>query len=306
MELNQPDQPDNKIIADDVNDDTTPLDKAALSQQVVDKVVDKLSKLGGLDGDPNSTWSPSKKEGHKPQLDLTLTEEDEDYSTQPIPSEILIDSELKKDENPNAIISTQEMTISAKIVEIEDEKALAKTPTKPPWTLQQFFNGEVDLDVELARRFPNMPMMSILKTRELGSNTGRKVAELTTQDGAASLIIDADTKTKVIQMSFTFGSMITLKFVMDKLSDMDRDRWVNLMRREAGGLSFLWGTERWSSDYMICISRKHFTNMYAFSPSNFEAGVRLTPKLTKDILDWLEKIWDEPEPDDEPPQLLTW
>ena len=120
------------------------------------------------------------------------------------------------------------------------------------------------------------------------------------------MIVDADTVSKVIQLSFTFGSMITLKFMMGDLSHMDRDRWLELMRREAGGLAFLWGTKRWASDYTICITRKHFTNFYAFSPNNFEAGVRLTPNVTDDLLDWLEKIWDEPEPDNEPPQLLTW
>jgi len=148
--------------------------------------------------------------------------------------------------------------------------------------------------------------MSLLKTRTLGTNSGRKVAELSSQDGAAGMIIDADTVSKVIQLSFTFGSMLTLKFVMSDLNNMDRERWVELMRRDAGGLAFLWGTKRWTSDYMICISRKHFTNMYAFSPNNFEAGVRLTPTVINDLLDWLEKIWDEPEPDDNPPQLLTW
>jgi len=231
---------------------------------------------------------------------------------------MLIESEVKPINMTESIISEPtvkldksitpkaEVIISAQVVELDDSIALAQSTSNPPWTLQQFFDGEIDLDVELARRFPSMPMMSILKTRSLGTNSGRKVAELSSQDGAAGMIIDADTVSKVIQLSFTFGSMLTLKFVMSDLNNMDRERWVELMRRDAGGLAFLWGTKRWTSDYMICISRKHFTNMYAFSPNNFEAGVRITPTVIKDLLDWLEKIWDEPEPDDEPPQLLTW
>ena len=271
-------------------------------KEVVDKVVNKLEELD----DPNKTWTSQKKSKPQPELDLTLTEDDADYSTQPI---TIIETELKKGNTPeiaNPIEPPTEITVSAQIIEANDEKVLAKTSHNPPWTLQQFFNGEIDLDVELARRFPTMPMMATLKTRSLGTNTGRKVAELATQDGAATMIIDADTASKVIQLSFTFGSMITLKFVMSDLNNMDRTRWVELMRRDTGGLAFLWGTTRWASDYLICISRKHFTNMYAFSPNNFEAGVRLTPTVTRELLDWLEKIWDEPEPDDEPPQLLTW
>jgi len=305
MTPNQPDnnQPDN-------TEDTSSAQDSVYSQKDVEKVVDRLNKLGGLE-DPNKTWTPPRKDKPLPELDLTLTEDDEDYSTQPIPSEMLIHSEFSKGEPPEVIeiptkdISQTEITVSAQVVE-NQEQTLAQASSTPPWTLQQFFNGEIDLDIELARRFPTMPMMSIVKTRALGTNTGRKVAELSSQDGAATMLIDADTVSKVIQLSFTVGSMLTLKFAMTDLSNMDRDRWLELMRRESGGLAFLWGTKRWASDYLICISRKHYTNLYAFSPSNFEAGVRLTPTVTKEVLNWLEQIWDDPEPDSEPPQLLTW
>ncbi len=301
MKPNQPDnqQPDDKI-------DESPPENSVSQQELVDKVVNRITKLGGLE-DPNKTWTPPKKENSLPELDLTLTEDDEDYSTQPIPADMLFRSDLKKGIPPEVVEhpTTEITTVSANVVTSNDIP-LAQATSTPPWSLQQFFNGEIDLDVELARRFPSMPMMSIVKTRSLGTNTGRKVAELSSQDGAATMIIDADTVSKVIQLSFTVGSMLTLKFAMTDLNNMDRDRWLELMRRDAGGLAFLWGTKRWASDYLICISRKHFTNLYAFSPSNFEAGVRLTPKVTKEVIDWLEKIWDEPEEDDEPPQLLTW
>jgi hypothetical protein len=305
MKPNQPNKPKNDKIADDTSKLPSKLRDTTYSKEAVNKVVSKLSDLGALD-DPDKTWSPRKKSKPKLELDLTLTKADEDFSTQPIPSDMLIESEVQNDKPSEPITPQPEIMISAQLVKADDVKALAKPSHNPPWTLQQFFNGEIDLDVELGRRFPSMPMMSVLKTRTLGTNSGRKVAELSSQDGATSMIIDADTVSKVIQLSFTFGSMLTLKFVMSDLNNMDRDRWVELMRRDSGGLTFLWGTKRWASDYMICISRKHFTNMYAFSPNNFEAGVRLTPAVIKDLLDWLEKIWDEPEPDDEPPQLLTW
>ena len=323
MKPNQPDQPKDNDTTNKSSKPPSKLRDSTYSKDAVDKVVSKLSGLGALE-DPNKTWSPRKNHKPKPEIDLTLTQEDEDYSTQPIPSDMLVESEMKPvtviestasqssgktdkpAEEPKSIKPKAEVIISAQLVEVDDVQALAQTDNNPPWTLQQFFNGEIDLDVELARRFPTMPMMSILKTRSLGTNNGRKVAELSSQDGAAGMIIDADTVSKVIQLSFTFGSMLTLKFVMSDLNNMDRERWVDLMRRDAGGLAFLWGTKRWTSDYMICISRKHFTNMYAFSPNNFEAGVRLTPTVINDLLDWLEKVWDEPEPPEEPPQLLTW
>ena len=322
MKPNQPEKSENNEISNETSDVPSKVRDKTYSKEAVDKVVSKLNELGGLD-DPNKTWTSPKKKP-KLEIDLTLTKEDEDFSTQPIPSSLLVESELKASKQPEVIISSPESEIdkpsesagsivpqpevilSAQLVEVDDVQALAKTSHNPPWTLQQFFNGEIDLDVELARRFPTMPMMSILKTRTLGTNSGRKVAELSAQDGSAGMIIDADTVSKVIQLSFTLGSMLTLKFVMSDLNNMDRERWVELMRRDAGGLAFLWGTKRWASDYMICISRKHFTNMYDFSPNNFEAGVRLTPTVIKELLEWLEKIWDEPEPDDEPPQLLTW
>lgn len=175
-----------------------------------------------------------------------------------------------------------------------------------PWTLQQFFNGEIDLDVELSKRFPAMPMLSTIKFRTLGTTSGRRVATLASQDGAASLVLDADRTTKTVQLSFTIGSMLTLRFTLDDLSQMDRRRWVELMRREQGGLAFLWGAARWAEDYLICFSRKYHTNFYAFSPHNFEAAVRLTPAVMRQLLEWLEDIWESDTHSDEPPQLLTW
>lgn len=186
--------------------------------------------------------------------------------------------------------------------------ALTGTPDEAPWTLQQFFSGSIDLDVELSKRFPAMPMLSIIKFRTLGSESGRRVATLSTQDGAASLVFDADIKSKVVQLSFTLGSMLTLKFQLTELTDSDRNYWLDLMRREGGGLAFLWGQGRWSNDYIICIARKYFTNFYAFSTHNFDAAVRLTPTVTKQLMDWLEEVWktENDEGSDDPPPLLTW
>ena len=190
----------------------------------------------------------------------------------------------------------------------EPQKQLASAE-QTPWTLQQFFNGEIDLDVELSKRFPNMPMMTSVKFRTLGSKSGRRVATTTTQDGSSSLVIDADMETKAIQLSFTYGSMMTLRYSLINLNDIDRSRWLELMNREQGGLAFLWGPSRWQDDYLICIGRKYFTNLYAFSPNQFESAVRLSPGVISDLLQWLDDIWHtEPDDDsdDDDTQLLTW
>ncbi len=196
------------------------------------------------------------------------------------------------------------LPVSGKVISVETAASL--TPDTPPWTLQQFFNGEIDLDVELSKRFVNTPVMSTISFRSLGTKTGRSVATLATQDGAATLVFDVDAVSKEVQLSFTFGSMLTLRFGLDNLSDMDRGRWLELMRREQGGLAFLWGAERWEHDYLICIARKYFTNIYAFSPYNFEAAICMTQDVTQKLLSWLEEFWTSESSDEEPPKLLTW
>lgn len=203
------------------------------------------------------------------------------------------------------IDSTPKVVDSQAIV--ERQQGVMVSTISAPWTLQQFFNGEIDLDVELTRRFPSMPMMSLIKFRALGTRQERSVATLSSQDGSATVTLDADKTTKIVQMSFTVNSMLTLRFALKDLSEMDRSRWLELMKREQGGLAFLWGSARWTQDYTICIARKYHTNLYAFSPSNFEAAVRLTPDVTHKLLSWLEDIWaDDALDDDEPPHLLTW
>ncbi len=170
-----------------------------------------------------------------------------------------------------------------------------------PWTLQQFFKGQIDLDAELVQRFPTMPLMSVIKFRELGSSSERGVATLTTQDGSAILVVDVNAGSNEIHLSFTYGSMLTLRFRLDDLSDMDRARWLELMRRKQGGLAFLWGQARWNNDYAICVLRKYYTSLLAFSPQNFEAAVRISPDANKKLLDWLERFWHPKQQEEEAP-----
>jgi|GEM_PF-688569 len=211
--------------------------------------------------------------------------------------------ESEPEEEPAAI------TLRRKEIKPVDDTPLTDSRDKTPWTLQQFFDGEIDLEQELLKRFPTVPAMTAIKFRTLGMNSGRKVATLTAQDGSSSIIIDADVETKVVQVSFTLGSMMTLRYQLNDIPANNRERWLELMRRDKGGLAFLWNEQRWREDYLICISREYSTNIFAFSPRNFESAVRISKNVTAQLLDWLEEVWNtEPEPDsgDDDAPLLTW
>lgn len=178
-----------------------------------------------------------------------------------------------------------------------------------PWILEAFYNdNEIDLADELLSRSGTLPVMSTIKFRQLGDErSGRGVATLATQDGAAHLIIDADKQTQVVQMAFTLASMLTLRFILRDLGYQERHRWLEAMQHQHEELTFLWGPARWEHDYVICLSRKYFTNFYAFSPHNFEAAMRLTPEVSVKLVKWLQGYWvrpDEGDTSDDP--LLTW
>jgi hypothetical protein len=174
-----------------------------------------------------------------------------------------------------------------------------------PWILQQFFNGEIDLDAELSKRFPVMPVLSSAHFRATQTKWG--IAALTTQDSAASLHVDVNSESHVIEFTFAFRSMLALRFQLQELSDMDRSRWLESMRREQGGLSFLWGKGRWENNYIICAVHRYFTNIYAFSPQHFEAAARLTPEVSQVFLNWLDDMWKPaPSLDDSQKLITTW
>jgi hypothetical protein len=173
-----------------------------------------------------------------------------------------------------------------------------------PWMLQQFFNGEIDLDAELSKRFPSMPVMSSVHFRAAREKRG--IAALTTQDSAASLHVDVNGETHAIEFTFAFRSMLAFRFHLQELSDTDRSRWLESMRREQGGVSFLWGKGRWENNYVICGVHRYFTNIYAFSPQNFEAAARLTPEVNQAFLNWLDELWKPTPSLDDSQQLITW
>ncbi len=170
----------------------------------------------------------------------------------------------------------------------EPEPAL---PAALPWALQLYFDGEIDLNKVLAGHFPQVPVMSTMHVGEIGRKNRLAVAALSTQDGAASLIAEVDVPSLAVQFTFVQGSMLALRFAPDKLTTADRAQWIAGLRRESGEVAFLWDQARWTSDYLIAVSSKTFTNVFAFSPHHVEAAARLTPDVTRKLVDWLAKYW---------------
>jgi hypothetical protein len=174
-------------------------------------------------------------------------------------------------------------------------KAAAENPLQKgvPWVLHQFFQGGIDLDQELAARYPQMPILSLINFRMQGTTGTIGVAALSTQDGAAGLRVELDTVSKTVSFVFALNSMLAFRFNLTGLSDRDRQHWLDPMRRESGEVAFLWSQARYRADYIIATPHKHFTNLYAFSPTNVEAAARLTADVTRRLLGWLEPFWLE-------------
>lgn len=177
--------------------------------------------------------------------------------------------------------------------------------TRPPLLLQLFLEGEVDLDAELAQRYPSPPLLSAARFHALAGRAG--TALLTTQDGASALLVEADRATRGVNLVFSFGSVLGLRFTFDALSDVDRARWLDQMRREDSGVAFLWGQARWDSDYAITCTHRYFVTLYTFSPRGVEAAVRFTPDAMRQLVGWLATFWAV-APRAVPPldELTTW
>jgi hypothetical protein len=177
--------------------------------------------------------------------------------------------------------------------------------TRPPLLIQLFLDGEIDLDAELARRFPSPPLLSTTRFHAVTGQAG--TALLSAQDGASALLVEADRTARTAALSFSFGSMLALRFAFDALGDMDRARWLDQMRREEGGVAFLWGQARWDSDYAIASVHRYFVTLYAFSPRGIEAAVRLTPDAVRQLVNWLASYWTAPVRAARPvDDLTTW
>ncbi|MCB9452471.1 MAG: hypothetical protein H6672_13620 [Anaerolineaceae bacterium] len=181
------------------------------------------------------------------------------------------------------------------------------TPLPPPWLLQQFYQNEIDLGAELATRFPDVLLLSVGRFRSVGTKTQIGVAKLATADNMATLLVETDAVSHAVQFTFAYSSVYALRFHLNTLSELDRARWLELMRRPQGGLAFLWSQSRWADDYVISVVKGGFANLYAFSRFGYEASIRLAPDLTKKLLDWLETHWQAPaKATNEKPSQLDW
>ena len=163
--------------------------------------------------------------------------------------------------------------------------------TDVPWVISRALNAEGDLHVELAQRYPNQPLMSLITPRSVGGRIPRQLATLSTQDGAAHLTFEIDPGTYVMSCAYTISSMLTLRFDLANLSDLDRTQWLEQVRQGQERTTILWGKMRWRSDYMVWSQKRHYANIYAFSPRQIEAAARLSPDVVTRLIDWLARYW---------------
>ncbi|MBI5928859.1 MAG: hypothetical protein HY862_06100 [Chloroflexi bacterium] len=179
------------------------------------------------------------------------------------------------------------------VKELKDGGTQLNIRTKAPLELMEFFTGEVDLDTELAKRYAHAPLLSqaSLRPSKPGPDVKRKaVAILTSQDDAAMVTVDLFLETQVLEVTFTLGSMVSMRFTVGAIEVGERQRWLELMRRSSG-IAFLWTKQRWEEDYLIFVVRENFARVYAFSPKRVEAAARITPDIVAKLVDWLEAFW---------------
>ncbi len=163
-----------------------------------------------------------------------------------------------------------------------------------PILLQQFFAGEIDLDNDLARRFPNAPLVSHARFGTEDSDVPGSVATalLSSQDDSTIMTVDAYTQGEEAALEFTFTlfSALGLRFRLVGLNVGELAEWIELMRRQ-DVIAFLWTRDRWEQPYLIFVVREYYGRVYAFSPTGIEAALRLTPDMISGLVGWLEQVW---------------
>lgn len=199
-------------------------------------------------------------------------------------------------------------------LEINESGHQRSIQTSAPFLLQQFFTGKIDLDVELARRFPGPPLLTSPSfTPAPGKPAKHGFAQYNSQDNSAAFTIEMHGPTQTLDFSFLLQGMISLRFTLGAIAEHNRRRFLELMHRD-DGIAFLWTRERWERDYLIFVVRDHFARLYAFGPGRFDAACRLTPDGLNQLLDWLAGFWImEPEatpppsePEDSPSSAFNW
>lgn len=178
-----------------------------------------------------------------------------------------------------------------------------------PILLQQFFAGEIDLDLDLAGRYPNAPLLSHVRfSPGPGEPLGRQAtAVFAVQDDSASLVVDAQLHgSQDLTFTYIMFGALGMRFTLSPLVEADRKRWLEQSQRRSG-ISFLWTHERWDHPYLIFVVREGFARVYAFAPSGLEAAVRMTPDMLVALRDWLAEIWFPGDHTTEPaPPAESW
>jgi hypothetical protein len=176
--------------------------------------------------------------------------------------------------------------------ELDQSPPASAHPSRPiPALLEPYFQGEIDLNRELSARYPHMPLMSLIHFGMVGVRRSMAIAAISTQDGAASLTVEVDPETKGAQFTFSYSSMLALRFTLGKLNDRECAQWLDEMRQERAEPAFLWDAARWERDYLLTFAQKHYTSVFAFSPLHVEAAARLTSDVSHKLLDWLGDLW---------------
>jgi hypothetical protein len=161
--------------------------------------------------------------------------------------------------------------------------------TTTPYLLHQFFIGKIDLDVELAARFPTPPLMSSGSfSPQPGKSARHGMALFNNQDASASAVFEIHGTS--FEVGFLLSGMISVRFSLPNIGDTQRARFVELMTR-LNGIAFLWTKERWERDYLIFVVRERFARIYAFGPGRFEAACRMTPDMLEKLMSWLGGFW---------------
>jgi hypothetical protein len=160
-----------------------------------------------------------------------------------------------------------------------------------PYLLQQFFTGRIDLDVELARRYPSSPLLSSATfIPEPGKQARHGMAQFVSQDSSASMTIELHGNSGALDISFLLQGMIAVRFTLGAIAEPHRKRFLELMKRQ-DGIAFLWTRQRWESDYLIFVVRENFARLYAFGPGRFDGACRLTPDGVSQLITWLGGFW---------------
>jgi hypothetical protein len=163
-------------------------------------------------------------------------------------------------------------------------------PTLPtPSLLRDYMDGNADLVRELESRYHSPPLMSLF--RVANSRASVRTAVLATQDGAATLTVELDSRSGTLDWTYRLSAMLGQRFSLRDVSDRSAESWLAILRDTDGEAAFLWNADRWQNDYLIASAHRYYTNIFAFSAHHAEAAARLTPEAARKLLDWLNEGW---------------